>query len=199
MLFVWAILGVVGVLLLAVVILVATPMHLRLVAEAGDRFDLRAEVRTFWGLSPPLTLQGARHGARMAGVFRKPRKRRQKCRRRPEEEADEDSGGIGAAQVLRLLSAVPEAVMTALGRIHLDRLRLRAAFGFDDPADTGQVFGQLTPWVYGVPRERCKVEIEPDFEGPRFEGCAEVSVHLTPLAVVWPLLRLVLLIRGAGE
>jgi hypothetical protein len=196
MLFVWAILGFAGALLLLLVILVATPMHLRLVAEAGDSVDVRAEIRTFWGLSPPLTLKGERHAARMAGVMRRPRKRT----RRAEAEADSDKGGgISAAQVSRLLSAVPEALSTALGRIHLDALRLWAAFGFDDPADTGQVFGQLTPWIYGLPCRRCEIGIEPDFEGRRFEGRADLSVHLTPLAVAWPVLRLILKIRAAGE
>lgn len=198
MLVVWTILAIVGVLVALVVIVVATPMHLRLLADAGDGFDLRAEIRTFWGLSPPLRLEGDRHAARVAGVLRKPRKR--KPERRSAHEVDEDDDtGVGVSEVMRLLRAVPDAAMTALRRIHLDRLRLRAVFGFADPADTGQVFGQLTPLVYGVPCARCEVQIEPDFDGPRFEGSADVSIHLTPLAVAWPILRLVLVLRRAEE
>ena len=198
MLVVWAILGVVGLLFLLIVIVVATPMHLRLVAEAGDRFDVEAEVRVLWGLAPRLSLKAERHGHRVAKVLRKPRKRKPVRRHEPQEEHDVGDR-ITAAEVSRLLTALPEAVLIALRRIHLDRLSLRAVFGFDDPADTGQVFGQLTPWIYGVPRERCDVQVRPDFDRKRFEGSAEVAVHLTLLAVAWPLLRLVLLIRGGGE
>ncbi|WP_413720663.1 DUF2953 domain-containing protein [Silicimonas sp. MF1-12-2] len=198
MLVVWAILGVVGLLFLLIVIVVATPMHLRLVAEAGDRFDVEAEVRVLWGLAPRLSLKAERHGHRVAKVLRKPRKRKPVRRHEQQEELDVGDR-ITAAEVSRLLTALPEAVLIALRRIHLDRLSLRAVFGFDDPADTGQVFGQLTPWIYGVPRERCDVQVRPDFDGKRFEGSAEVAVHLTLLAVAWPLLRLVLLIRGGGE
>lgn len=198
MLFVWAILGVVGLLFLLVVIVVATPMHLRLVAEAGDRFAAEAEIRVLWGLAPRVSLKTGRHGHRVAKVLRKPRKRKPVRRQEPQEERDEGDR-FSAAEVSRLLTASPEAALTALRRIHLDRLSLRAVFGFDDPADTGQVFGQLTPWVYGVPCERCDVQVRPDFDGRKFEGRAEIAVHLTLLAVAWPLLRLALLIRRGGK
>lgn len=198
MLVVWAILGVVGLLLLLIVIVVATPMHLRLVAEAGDRFDAEAEVRVLWGLAPRVSLKAERHGHRVAKVLRKPRKRKPVRRQEPQEEHD-DGDRITAAEVSRLLMALPDAALSALPRIHLDRLSLRAVFGFDDPADTGQVFGQLTPWIYGVPCEKFDVQVRPDFDGKRFEGSAEVAVHLTLLAVAWPLLRLALLIRGGGK
>jgi hypothetical protein len=123
------------------------------------------------------------------GAARPPkRKRRKRGKRR--------KGGIGAEDALRLLRAVPDAGLTALGRIHIDALRLRATFGFDDPADTGEVFGMLTPLVYGLPAERCDFQIRPDFDRRRFEGSAELSLHLTPLSVAWPVLRLVLLFWG---
>ena len=198
MLFVWAILGVVGLLFLLVVIVVATPMHLRLVAEAGDRFAAEAEIRVLWGLAPRVSLKAERHGHRVAKVLRKPRKRKPVRRQELQEERDEGDR-FSAAEVSRLLTALPDAALTALRRIHLDRLSLRAVFGFDDPADTGQVFGQLTPWIYGMPREKCDVQVRPEFDGRRFEGSAEIAVHLTLLAVAWPLLRLALVIRGGGK
>lgn len=187
MLVVWTILGVVGLLLALVVVLVATPMHLRLVAAAGENAGFRAEIRTLWGLSPRLNLEGGGGGD---GAAETPPKRKRGKRRKRRR------GGIGAEDAMRLLKAVPHAAVTALRRIHIDGLRLRATFGFDDPADTGEVFGLLTPWVYGLPTELCDVRIQPDFDGPRFEGSAELSVHLTPVAVVWPAVRLALIVWG---
>lgn len=179
----WVLLALAGGLLLIVAIVVATPAHLRLVAEVGEHSGFRAEVRTLWGLSPRLKLEGGGGGA----ASERPRRRRRRAKRK---RTGKKRGGMSAERVLRVLNAVPEALSTALRRVRIDRLRLRAVFGFDDPADTGQVFGLLTPLVYGLPWERVDIGVEPDFDGRRFDGSAEISLHFTPIAVAWPVLRL---------
>lgn len=188
MIVLWAILTLIAVVLLVLGVLLATPMHLRLIAEAGANARLRAEVRTLWGLSPRLSVDSATGGS---GVRPPKRRRTPRAEAKPEKRR---SGGVEPEKILRVLRALPDALMTAFGRIHVDRLRLRAAFGFDDPADTGQAFGLLTPLAYGLPSDRVEIGLEPDFERRRFEGTADLSLRLTPLAVAWPVLRLGLLI-----
>lgn len=186
----WATLAFLGCVVLLVGVLVATPMHLRLSAEAGAQFRVRAEVRTLWGLSPGLKIETGSGGGDTPGPHRQSRRRREDRKR---EKAAR--GIMDADKLFQLLHAVPEALLTAVRRIHIDRLRLRTAFGFEDPADTGRAFGMLTPVIYGLPCDCAEVIVEPDFDGRRFEGSADVSLHLTPLAVAWPVLRLVLLFR----
>ena len=66
---------------------------------------------------------------------------------------------------------------------------MSVAFGLDDPADTGLIFGLITPAVYGLGSETCHVSVEPDFSRRRFAGQAEVELEFTPVAVVWPAIR----------
>jgi hypothetical protein len=189
----WAILGVVAVVLFLVVVLVATPVHLRLVAEAGERFKFRTEVMAFWGLGPKLTFRSGQGMGEadldIAAPPRRPKKRGKPHRKRRQ--------AIEPGQAFRLLTSLPDAVLTGLGRIHFDRVNLEAVFGFDDPAETGEFFGRLTPFVYGLPQDRCDVCLRPDFDRARFEGSAEVALHATPLMLVWPIIRLFLHVRTA--
>ena len=191
MIVLWAILGIIAVLVFLVVVLVATPVHLRLFAEAGERLNFRTEVMAFWGLGPKLTFRsGQGVGEReVAAPPRRPKKRGKPRRKRGQ--------AIEPGQAFRLLTSLPDAVMAGLGRIHFDRVSLQAVFGFDDPAETGEFFGRLTPFVYGLPQDRCEVCLRPDFDGARFEGRADVALHATPLMLVWPIIRLVLHVRTA--
>lgn len=189
----WVIVGVVAVPIVLFVILVATPVHLRLIAEAGERLRFSTEVMAFWGLAPKLTFRSEQGVGEAEGETAAP-PRRAKKRRKPHRKRRK---AIEPGQAFRLLTSLPDAVLTGLGRIHFDRVSLQAVFGFDDPAETGEIFGRLTPFIYGLPQDRCDVCLRPDFDGARFEGSAEVALHATPVMLVWPIIRLFLHVRAA--
>lgn len=180
----WILLGLLALCLAVVVILVATPMHLRVEAEAGERTRIVLDMRTLWGVSPRLRLVDSDR----PGGWRPDRPSKRKRRGKRDGGGWSLPGGPGTAR--QLIRGLPEVVRGEFARIHVDRLELDARFGTGDPADTGRLYGYLTPLAYALPARRVSVILRPDFANACFQGRAEAALHLIPGALVWPLLRL---------
>ena len=176
----WVVFGLLGFLLLAVILVVGTPMRVRFVGSYDQKLDLLTEVRVFWGLSPKLGIPIRRQRRKRKKQPRPSSKRKAKPMRWTSFSTE------GAAD---LLASAGGTLRAMIGRIHVDACRLSVAFGLDDPADTGLVYGLITPAVYGLGSERCQVSVEPDFSCRRFAGQAEVELRFTAIAVVWPAIR----------
>lgn len=77
----------------------------------------------------------------------------------------------------------------------LSLFRLRAfvidlRFGCEDPADTGQLFGAMAPFLYGTQGlERAHIHVEPVFGQKVLTGRAMVEVAIVPIALLPPVLR----------
>ncbi|MBF9061457.1 DUF2953 domain-containing protein, partial [Rhodobacterales bacterium HKCCSP123] len=84
-------------------------------------------------------------------------------------------------------------VASLLGAIGLRRLSLRGRFGFDDPADTGAVYGLLQ----GARATGARIDLVPEFTGACLELAAEGTVILRPARVAGALLRFGWANRGA--
>lgn len=191
----WVLSGLVALVLLVFIGVIALPVHLRLRAEVGEAAEggprpsgrFSAEVRLFGGLAPPLRISNeARSGPREPPAepetedkARPGKKRGRKPRRMP--------GGRGAAR--RMIAALPDLIGGELRRIHIDRLAVNADFGLADPADTGRVYGYLTPVIYATHSPRLALDLRPDFTRARLSGQAEAALHLTPGALAWPAIR----------
>lgn len=98
--------------------------------------------------------------AKKAGGTKPATRRKRKAKRKRSFRWDELRLYIreGAQLLVRLWAALHLQVHGAL------------TFGFDDPADTGMMLGLL--WAASVPR---RVQIQPDFLGPRLEGWLDLS------------------------
>ena len=176
----WAVLGLFGFLLLAAILVFGTPMRVRFVGSYDQKLDLSAEVRIFWGLSPRLRIPIRRQ---------RPKPKRQ---RRPSSKRKATPGrrtSFSSKGAVDLLTSAWDTLCRMLGRIHVDVLRVSGVFGLEDPADTGRVYGLISPAIYGLGSETCQVSVEPDFSRRRFAGQAEVELRFTPVAVVWPAIR----------
>ena len=90
-----------------------------------------------------------------------------------------------ARRVVRVTSRV-------LRRVTLDDLRLHTAFGFDNPADTGVVYGVLAPWLVLAEQRGLNVECRPMFLESGLRGALHATIHIRPLAVLGTLLAFVL-------
>lgn len=187
-----ALAGLVGLLTLPLVILLATPLHFRLIGASGDAPRLVAEVRTLWGKSPAVRMDLLAAGREEPSEEAEPEK--QGRRKWPWRRKAKDATG-GSFPVIEVLREVLRFLEAELSRVHLDLVRLNGVFGLPDPADTGRVFGLLTPVMYGLPCERVDVSLSPDFEAARLTADGEARLHLTPLALLWPVLRLALRLR----
>jgi hypothetical protein len=74
----------------------------------------------------------------------------------------------------------------------IDDLLIQLEFGFPDPADTGHIYGQLTPFLYGMefPNDWV-IDARPDFGQARFLGVFNGSISFVPVMVFPPIFRFV--------
>lgn len=162
------------VLMLGLVLaLVALPVHVAMSAEVGENTGVTVEVRPFGGIGPRLRIpagRGAAEHPRSKRTHSTARKRRWRLPR-------------------RLVRRLPGLALKMLRQIRIDRVALDLTFGTGDPADTGILFGQLAPLVHAVPGARGVVALRPDFDHEKFHLRADVALHVTPLTLIWPVLR----------
>lgn len=196
----WALVLTLALLLLAAGALVLLPVRLRLLAATEPVRQWRLEVGLLGGLLPRWTAFGSRS--------RQPSPR-------PDDQAaqwPERSAGAAAArprrprsgprprrrawlrrQVARripvLLREAAALLRDLLGCVRVERLQAAGRFGFDDPADTGQAWGLVAPWLYAVPGARARCDIAPDFERPGLHGHAEAQLRVVPAALLLQTLR----------
>lgn len=163
------------VLLLVLLSAVVMPLRLEMKIIRQENWQYAAALRPFGRFGPRIKLN-SRKKKTNAPRKRSPRKRffsgsrRQRSRNflRP---------------ALRLGADILHAI--DLGEVMVD---LR--FGFDDPAETGEVFGKVAPLVYGLSNSRkIHVNVAPNFHQAALNGRAEMDLILIPAALFVPALR----------
>jgi hypothetical protein len=153
----WGLAVIIGLLLLAVL----TPWHVRLAGRTAP-LGARVEVRLLAGYAPAIRFPvGPRAKKAQQAKPSKPRKARKRRRRRSVPR------GVG------------DLVLGLLAAFRIRRLHLSGRIGLDDPADTGALWGQLTPLVYGLGGPSREIALAPAFDGPclDLEGFAEVAIR----------------------
>jgi hypothetical protein len=125
-------------------------------------------LRPFGGATPSIKVFDS---ARKA----KPKKSRKKTRKQ---------GKGGKLQRSFVIAEVPALIGRMLRTIRIEVLRLDAEFGLGDPADTGQVYGQLSPLIFASPWQ---VNLRPDFGATCLRGTAFAQFRVVPIAFAWPL------------
>lgn len=92
--------------------------------------------------------------------------------------------GIAALRTRGLPGRVGRLGVTLLRQAKLEEFRVRTAFGFDNPADTGIVYGLLSPWLMVAAARGLHLECRPMFEESGLRGAIIARVHVRPLSVV---------------
>lgn len=77
-----------------------------------------------------------------------------------------------------------------LRQIKIRELYIDIKLGLADPADTGVLFGVITPLLIfvGVQKPTIDINIQPDFEQENLQGYAEGGVRVYPIQFIKPLL-----------
>ncbi|MBX3636338.1 MAG: DUF2953 domain-containing protein [Rubrivivax sp.] len=198
----WALAWTLALLLLAAGALVLLPVRLRLLAATEPVRQWRLEVGLFGGLlprwtaidsrrprRPPMSRQDdraeARSGRRDAAATARSR--------RPRSDSPPRRRAWLRRQVARripvLLREAPALLRDLLGCVRVERLQAAGRFGLDDPADTGQAWGLVAPWLYAIPGARARCDIAPDFERPGLQGRAEAQLRVVPATLLLQTLR----------
>ncbi len=158
-------------LLIAAVVL---PVRFRLRAQVDQASRLRLDVHAFGGVTPALCLVDTAS-------------KQKKAPHKPEKKSSAGSKSgisrISESGVLRL-------VVEVIRQFKFIWLQGEAEFGFDDPADTGAVFGMIAPVVYtGKYGAGFDFDIKPNFNRCCVRGKIDAAVELIPVRIIPPVLR----------
>lgn len=172
-----------GVALLVLVgLLVCLPVYVALSWQSDPVRRSMVLLRPFGGVSPPIKVFDSTD--KRKSKEKRPDRKKPKRRKR-----DRALRGNVATEAVTLLRRV-------LGAIHFEGLHLDAEFGLGDPAETGQLFGQLCPLIYGTGMD---VQIRPSFNATCLHGNAQARFRVTPIAVAWPFVGFGWRIFGPGR
>jgi hypothetical protein len=161
-------------LVVLVILLVVLPIHVLALWQSDPAVPSKVLLRPFGGVSPPIKVYDS-HKPRKAGQKAAPKARKHQKARRSGRMPQGDVLAEGMVLLRRLTGAV-----------HIDTLLLDAEVGLGDPADTGQLFGQLCPLIYTTGGH---VNVRPNFDAACLRGSALAQVHFSVLGLVWPFAR----------
>lgn len=183
----WLLLGV-AVIAAAIVILLAIPVRLSVRVEQTDH--TRAEWRLRWLFGAVDVRLGGRQSRDGLETPEEPdQPKTPKSTRRPRRRR----GSVLAVLrtpgfVQRVFRLVPDLI----GRLRWEHVSLDATFGFEDPADTGQLYGALSPILVASRAQGWPIVCRPAFDRAGLEGTCAAAVRVRPLAVVWVAVRFAL-------
>jgi hypothetical protein len=161
-------------LLMIIALIVLLPIHVVLSWQSDPAKPSTALLRLFGGVSPAIKVYDSHKPpkAKMKAAHKAPKRRKKRGRGWVPKG---DMLAEGMALLRRLLEAV-----------HIDALRLDAEIGLGDPAETGQLYGQLCPLIYTTGGH---VFVRPNFETACLQGSALAQLHFAPLGLIWPFAR----------
>lgn len=117
---------------------------------------------------------------------------------RPKRQLRKKAHGAGGRVVLAVmctpgfLGRVGRLTRALIGRVRIEQFRLRAAFGLSDPADTGMMYGLLSPGLVIATVYHLDVECRPVFDQAGVRLTLKASVRVVPLAVAITVLAFLL-------
>ena len=180
----WLLLALLGL----VVLVLITPVSLRVHLTNSPLFTYRVEVHAFGGLAPRLTL------AKEPSQDAVPKNKTKQAKPRPRRSSRHKR--VNGA----LIRALPELVSGILCHVHLAELHIDADYGLGDPADTGQFSGLLMPLQYASPLPASVLlDLRPDFTKACLKGSMRAAVRFTVAAFLVPVLRFAWRAFGPGR
>ena len=168
----WVLVSLLGVLCLGLALLAVAasfPVNVDFRISRNEATSVSISARFFSGNGPKIS------------VFDSDRPRKKKLQKKREEP------NRGRKNVARNVAS--EAFRLVLSLLHLvdfKRINVDADIGLGDPADTGQLFGLLTPLIYGVGAD---ISVRPVFDRACLNGMCEVTFKVTPVALLLPFAR----------
>lgn len=172
---VWALVAVLAVILLALVM----PLRLELQVSRETALNFSAALRPFGRFGPQISLSDGKRKPKPSK--KKPAKAERKKRSRR---------GFGKMQPMQFAQAAIRLVMDLISVVRVETATMDLRFGLGDPGETGQVYGQMTPLIYGTSgSSRVHVNIEPLFDRAALTGRAALDLSLVPMRLVPPFAR----------
>jgi len=175
---VWAAIGILVGLVLAVVAILCTPVRISAQLDSEGRPLLRIRITILGGLFPVFSTKHSRVDADATKPKRASARKRRKSARRNM-----------IAYVPHIARAAPRFISAIVRRIKLEAMSADVSFGLPDPADTGVLYGALTPIALLLGRAKAtSVTLRPDFAETVFKGHGHLAARFTPIALAPPAL-----------
>lgn len=170
----WVIVGFLGILTLGLLLLIAAasfPVSVDFRIDRHEATYVSINALLFNGNGPAIRVFDSR----------RPRKKKpqEKRKRSKDKKTNRHIARNAASEVYRLASSL-------LRLIEFERICIDADIGLGDPAETGQLFGFLTPLIYGVGAD---VSVRPVFDRACLDGMCEATFKVTPVALLQPFAR----------
>lgn len=181
--FLWAVL----IILAVSALLLALPVRITICARSAPSWRFVVRAGLLGGIVPVIPIVDSdRPGVSDA-------KKQKKAEIRARKKQGRRAGGrITGPSAQVWLRGIPALLGDLLAEIHFEQLNVQAIFGFEDPSDTGTVFGLLTPWIYGLPpHARISLQAQPDFGQVRLDGRADAAIRVTPARLALPFMSYV--------
>ncbi len=170
-------------LLAGVVLVVVLPIHVKCLWQSDPAKQASVLLRPLGGVFPAIS------------VYDSTRRTRPKRRKRAEKRRkDRDRRQFRLRRVD--LSDVADLLDRIIYAFHIERLHVDAEFGLGDPADTGQLYGQLTPFIHA---SGLHLDLRPNFAEICLRGTALLQFRFTLLGLIWPLIRFGWRVMGPGR
>lgn len=170
----------VGIFIVALVVaLLAVPVVLVLDAELVEKLEARWRVRWLFGL---INVQSS-----LRQQKRSPSERSEAATSRHKSSKERRSNARTGISVLRtrgLLGRLLRLVVTLSRQVTFEEFRLRTTFGLENPADTGIVYGFLTPLLVVAHTRGLNVVCRPMFLDSGWNGSVSATVRVRPVSVL---------------
>ncbi len=170
----WILATVVAVLLA----MLAAPLRIEFRASAGEVLRYSVALRLFGSVGPRVSVADS------------DRPKRRKARSSKKKSARARSGRRRRGDPKRIAGAALRLISEIFDRIHFDRAAVDLRFGAQDPAETGEIYGALTPFIYGTcGSPLLRLNVQPVFDHAVLDGRAALDLTLTPARLIPPILR----------
>jgi hypothetical protein len=175
-----ALVAVLAALIALIVAMLAVPLVLVVEAERTDQLQVRWRLFWLFGLVKPRSRHQSAPSApdrADASPAATPKKRRARGRRM----------AVAVLRTRGLFARVVRLALALLRRVKLERLQLDTMFGFENPADTGFVYGCLSPVLVMADVRGLNIRCRPMFLESGVRGAFRATIRVRPLLVVGPM------------
>ena len=170
---------VIGAVVALIVALLAVPVMLTLDAQRVETFEANWRVRWLFGLVDARSTR---------------QRRKRSLPARPEALAsgkisagERRRGGRMGIAVVRTcgsLRRTARLVVTLFRQVRFEEICVHTMFGLEDPADTGMVYGFLTPVLAAARARRLDVDCRPMFTETGWKGSVRATIRVRPLSLL---------------
>ena len=160
--------------------MLAVPLVLFIEAERTDKLKVRWRLFWLFGLVKPRSRKRSTPSAPQRADARPahtPKKRRGRRRRM----------AVAVLRTRGLFERVVQLALALLRQVTLERLQLDTVFGFENPADTGFVYGCLSPALVMAHVRGLNIHCHPMFLESGVRGAFRATIRVRPLLVVGPI------------